>query len=222
MPTIECSCGVPIDVEEFEAGSSKACPGCGESNRIPSLAKLRMLDGESNPYLDSTSRLLAAIQESRHPFDGTCIKCGQHATVEYPVKTRFLKERISPDLPFHGGLTGVSFDFSADEQWMRLTIPFRFCGECSREFKWRAIVGRSLLFLGLIAAIGIGLPILVLTRVFAAFLMLPLIWGISQIAGRVRADRRLDPYLKRHSVLRTVFSGQDELVIRIGWPRKLK
>lgn len=69
MPAIECPCGVSINVEEYEAGSSKVCPECGKSNRVPSLAKLRMLDGETNPYLDSTSRLVAAIQESRSPFD---------------------------------------------------------------------------------------------------------------------------------------------------------
>jgi hypothetical protein len=221
MPAIECHCGVPIDVEEFEAGSSKNCPTCGESNRIPSLAKLRMLDGETNPYLDSTSRLIAAIQESRAPFDGNCIKCNQRATVEYPVRTRFLKERVSADSPIHMGVVGVTFDFSADEQWIKLKIPFRFCQNCGREFRRRALVGRLMLFLGMLAAIGLGIPILIVAHVFGALLIFPLIWGISQVAGRVRADRRLDPYLKRHSVLRTVFSGQDELVIRIGWPRRL-
>lgn len=221
MPTINCACGVAIDVEEFEAGSSKACPECGESNRIPSLAKLRMLDGETNPYLDSTSRLVAAIQESRAPFDGRCLKCAETATVEYPVRTRFLKERFSSDSPVRVGLMGTTLDFSAEEHWIYLKIPFQFCQSCGSEFKRRAILGRVFLVIGTLLVVAIGIPLFLVANVFGIFLMLPLIWGLSQISGRTRVDRRLDPYVSKHAVLEKVFAGQDEVVIRIGRKRSL-
>ena len=216
MPTIDCSCGTSIEVEEFEAGSSKRCLECGATHKIPSLAKLRMLEGEANPYLDSMSRLITAIAEARSPFDGQCLKCGEKATREYPVYTRFVKERISSDLPVQAGLTGVDLDFSSEEEWARLMIPFRFCGPCGIVFKRRAIVGRLLLIAGFLAAIAIGLPVFLVAQEYGIIIMLPLLWGIAQIAGRMRFDRRLDPYITRHPLLKKVFAGQDELVIRMG------
>lgn len=221
MPAIECPCGVSINVEEFEAGSSRDCPECGESNRIPSLAKLRMLDGETNPYLDSTARLVTAIQESRAPFDGQCLKCSKEATVEFPIRARFLKERFSSDSPVRASLFGATLDFSAEEHWVHLPIPFRFCESCGSQFRKRAILGRVFLVIGTLLVIAIGIPLFLVAHVFGIFLMLPLIWGLSQISGRTRVDRRLDPYVSKHSILEKVFAGEDEVVIRVGRRRRL-
>lgn len=216
MPTIDCSCGESINVEEFEAGSSKRCLECGATHNIPSLAKLRMLEGEANPYLDSMSRLIMAIAESRSPFDGQCLKCGEKATREYPVYTRFVRERVSSSHPVRSGLTGVELDFSSEEEWARVMIPFRFCGPCGAVFKCRAVIGRLLLIAGFLTAIAIGLPVFLVAQEYGIIIMLPLLWGVAQIAGRMRCDRRLDPYITRNPLLKKVFSGEDELVVRIG------
>ncbi len=221
MPAIECSCGESIEVEEFQAGTKKTCPACGTANSVPSLAKLRMLDGETNPYLDATSRLVAAIQESRTPFDGRCLKCSEDASVEFPVRARFMKERFSSDSPITVGVMSTTLDFSAEEHWIHLMIPFRFCESCGSQFRTRAVLGRVFLVIGTLLVIAIGIPLFLVAHVFGIFLMLPLVWGLSQIGGRTRVDRRLDPYVSKHSVLDKMFAGEEEVVIRVGRKRRL-
>ena len=190
---VECGCGGEIPVELYEAGTRKPCPTCGAAAVVPDSVSLQQAAGTRYPLLSAADRLARLAERSEPPFDGRCHRCGEPATVAFPVFLSVLHERHLAD---DGGVgvspVGLEFRTPGEIEEVRrgLLFPICLCDACRPRFaaaRRRGRLrraGRRVLILGLAVgwAAGVALApeaVLWLTAAVCSTVLLIVVGGAA-------------------------------------------
>ena len=136
---IDCPCGSSIEVQLFEAGTTRSCPLCRESVLVPSINELKQSRGDKYPMLSPLQKIEKCLAERESPFDGRCQACrNTDANWEIPLNFEYLVEReiLGDDGGFGVGLGGLRPKVAKSIEHTQSTkFPLLLCDNCNKQFQ---------------------------------------------------------------------------------------
>lgn len=207
---VDCECGQSIQVELFEAGTSKACTFCNKDVPVPDSITLQDKAGDDHPLLNALGKIRQAIEDSAPPFDGQCHSCkNSKAHKRIPIHFNVMEQRdiegdegvnLGPSLT--GGIQVTATIAASTEHWAFTAIPLLLCNDCYTGFqksRQRFLVSTYVKILISALLFAAFLYVLIFVSQFLGY-MVGGLWAITTFAffGRSREKKLIAPYLMKY------------------------